>query len=48
MSALDTIVLVHGFWVTPRSWEHWVTHFEGKGYKVWPPRIPASRSRSKR
>ena len=22
--APDTIVLVHGFWVTPRSWEHWV------------------------
>ena len=19
----DTIVLIHGFWVTPRSWEHW-------------------------
>ena len=23
-STPDTIVLVHGFWVTPRSWEHWV------------------------
>src|SRR5262245_18855907 len=21
----DSIVLIHGFWVTPRSWEHWVT-----------------------
>jgi len=21
--APDTIVLVHGFWVTPRSWEGW-------------------------
>ena len=20
----DTIVLIHGLWVTPRSWEHWV------------------------
>jgi pimeloyl-ACP methyl ester carboxylesterase len=20
----DTIVLIHGFWVTPRSWEHWI------------------------
>jgi hypothetical protein len=20
----DTIVLVHGFWMTPRSWEHWI------------------------
>jgi len=23
-AAPDTIVLVHGFWVTPRSWEKWV------------------------
>ena len=22
----DTIVLIHGFWVTPRSWEDWTTH----------------------
>ena len=21
--APDTIVLIHGFWVTPRSWENW-------------------------
>ena len=27
-SAPNTIVLIHGFWVTPRSWEHWKTHFE--------------------
>jgi hypothetical protein len=23
-AAPDTIVLVHGFWVTPLSWEKWV------------------------
>jgi pimeloyl-ACP methyl ester carboxylesterase len=40
MGAPDTIVLVHGFWVTPRSWEHWVTHFEEKGYKVLAPAYP--------
>ena len=44
----DTIVLVHGFWVTPRSWEHWVCHYEDKGYKVIAPAYPASRSRSRR
>ena len=22
----DPIVLIHGLWVTPRSWEHWITH----------------------
>ena len=38
--APDTIVLVHGFWVTPRSWEHWVTHYEAKGYKVIAPAYP--------
>ena len=48
-SAPDTIVLIHGFWVTPRSWEHWAGHYEGKGYRVLTPRrIPASRSRSRR
>ena len=38
--APDTIVLIHGFWVTPRSWEHWVTHYEAKGYKVIAPAYP--------
>jgi pimeloyl-ACP methyl ester carboxylesterase len=36
----DAIVLVHGFWVTPRSWEHWITHYEGKGYRVLAPAYP--------
>jgi len=36
----DTIVLVHGFWVTPRSWEHWIPHYEGKGYRVIAPAYP--------
>ena len=27
----DTIVLVHGLWVTPRSWERWIERYEGKG-----------------
>src|SRR5262245_9720075 len=36
----DTIVLVHGFWVTPRSWEHWITHYEQKGYRVLAPAYP--------
>src|SRR5262245_54524010 len=36
----DTIVLVHGFWVTPRSWEHWITHYESQGYRVLAPAYP--------
>jgi hypothetical protein len=27
-TASDTIVLIHGFWVTPRSWEKWVERYE--------------------
>ena len=26
----DTIVLIHGFWVTPRSWEDWKARYEAK------------------
>ncbi|MCF6744243.1 alpha/beta hydrolase [Blastococcus sp. KM273128] len=36
----DTIVLVHGFWVTPRSWEDWIAHYEDKGYRVLAPAYP--------
>ena len=40
MSAPDTIVLIHGFWVTPRSWEHWVARFEQRGFRVLAPAYP--------
>ncbi|MFC8190021.1 alpha/beta hydrolase [Cellulomonas sp. NPDC057328] len=36
----DTIVLVHGLWMTPRSWEDWVAHYEAKGYTVLAPAYP--------
>jgi pimeloyl-ACP methyl ester carboxylesterase len=36
----DTVVLVHGLWMTPRSWEGWVAHFEAKGYRVLTPGYP--------
>jgi pimeloyl-ACP methyl ester carboxylesterase len=38
--APDTIVLIHGFWVTPRSWEDWNAHYESKGYRVLAPAYP--------
>ncbi|WP_353808748.1 alpha/beta hydrolase [Agromyces sp. SYSU T00194] len=38
--APDTIVLVHGLWMTPRSWEGWKAHFEAKGYTVLTPAYP--------
>jgi pimeloyl-ACP methyl ester carboxylesterase len=36
----DTIVLIHGFWVTPRSWEDWKARYESRGYKVLTPAYP--------
>jgi pimeloyl-ACP methyl ester carboxylesterase len=35
-----TIVLIHGFWVTPRSWEHWKARYESKGHRVLTPAYP--------
>ena len=36
----DTIVLIHGLWMTALSWEDWVEHYTAKGYRViarsWP------------
>jgi len=40
MSNPDTIVLIHGLWVTPRSWEHWITHYQRRGYRVLAPAYP--------
>ena len=39
-TAAETIVLIHGFWVTPRSWEHWITRYEGRGHRVLAPAYP--------
>jgi pimeloyl-ACP methyl ester carboxylesterase len=39
-SAPDTIVLVHGFWMTPRSWEDWKARYEARGFRVLTPGYP--------
>ena len=39
-TAPNTILLVHGFWVTPRSWEEWIKHYEARGYRVIAPAYP--------
>jgi pimeloyl-ACP methyl ester carboxylesterase len=36
----DTIVLIHGLWMTPLSWEHWIERYENAGYKVIAPSWP--------
>ena len=38
--APDTIVLIHGLWMTPRSWEHWAERYRSKGYNVLAPAWP--------
>jgi pimeloyl-ACP methyl ester carboxylesterase len=36
----ETIVLIHGFWVTPRSWEHWIDYYQQRGHRVLAPAYP--------
>jgi len=39
-STPDTIVMIHGLWMTSRSWEHWAQRYRDSGYNViadsWP------------
>ncbi|KAL6786362.1 Alpha/Beta hydrolase protein [Trichoderma sp. SZMC 28012] len=35
-----TIVLIHGLWMTPLSWEYWIDRFKSKGYTVLAPGWP--------
>jgi pimeloyl-ACP methyl ester carboxylesterase len=34
------IVLIHGLWLTPRSWEGWKARFEQRGHEVLTPAWP--------
>src|SRR3954449_12120721 len=34
------IVLIHGLWLTPRSWEGWKARFEERGHRVLTPAWP--------
>lgn len=40
----DTIVMIHGLWMTPRSWEHWKERYEARGYTVHAPPWPGFES----
>ncbi|MFE9428146.1 alpha/beta hydrolase [Kitasatospora sp. NPDC006697] len=35
-----TVVLIHGLWMTPLSWEHWVTRYQQRGMTVITPGYP--------
>ena len=39
-SPRPAIVLVHGLWMTPLSWENWITRYEAAGYQVHAPAWP--------
>jgi pimeloyl-ACP methyl ester carboxylesterase len=36
----DTIVLVHGLWMTPRSWAPWKEYYSAQGFEVLTPGYP--------
>ena len=36
----DIVVLIHGLWLTPRSWEHWIHRYEGRGFRALAPAYP--------
>jgi pimeloyl-ACP methyl ester carboxylesterase len=38
--APDTVVLVHGLWMTPRSWGNWIEYYRAKGLTVLAPGYP--------
>ena len=40
MSTPDTVVLIHGLWMTPKSWEKWIERYEGRGHRVLAPAWP--------
>lgn len=36
----QTVVLIHGMWMTPRSWDSWVDHYADRGYRAIAPGWP--------
>src|SRR6476620_2906685 len=36
----ETIVLIHGMWMTSLSWESWVNHYADRGHRVLAPAWP--------
>jgi pimeloyl-ACP methyl ester carboxylesterase len=39
-TTLPPIVLIHGLWLTPRSWENWIARYESRGFQVIAPAYP--------
>ncbi len=39
-SSKDTVILIHGLWMTPKSWKGWKARFESAGHEVLVPGWP--------
>lgn len=39
-TSADTIVLIHGLWLTPLSWERWIDRYRAAGFRVMAPAWP--------
>jgi pimeloyl-ACP methyl ester carboxylesterase len=39
-ASAQTIVLIHGMWMTPLSWEHWSSRYSDRGHRVLAPAWP--------
>src|SRR5207253_7574458 len=39
-ASTETIVLIHGMWMTPLSWEHWASRYTDRGHRVLAPAWP--------
>ena len=39
-ASAETIVLIHGMWMTPLSWEHYASHYIDRGHRVIAPAWP--------
>jgi non-heme chloroperoxidase len=46
MTAKPAIVLIHGLWMTPLCWEHWIDRYRTAGYEVLAPGWPGVDDRS--
>jgi pimeloyl-ACP methyl ester carboxylesterase len=40
MPSKPPIVLIHGLWMTPLSWEHWISRYQAAGHEVLAPAWP--------
>src|SRR2546428_1577203 len=36
----DTILFIHGLYLTPRSWDLWMQRYQARGYRVMAPAWP--------